>query len=95
MPGRGAPRSQVTLRQPCLCTVAPGCRSGGRHGRGLSRLGVSAEAARRRATRAQWARQPGNDGRTRVLLPDEVAADLDNRRSDCRFASGKATPRGP
>ena len=34
-------------------------------------LGVSAEAARRRALRVRWRRQSGNDGRTRVLLPDD------------------------
>jgi hypothetical protein len=36
------------------------------------RLGVSPEAARRRAMRGKWSRMPGNDGRTRVLVPDEV-----------------------
>jgi hypothetical protein len=36
------------------------------------RLGVSAEAARRRAIRGNWARMPGNDGRTRVQVPDEL-----------------------
>jgi hypothetical protein len=33
-------------------------------------LGVTPEAARRRAIRGKWARLPGNDGRTRVRLPD-------------------------
>lgn len=36
------------------------------------RLGCTPEAARRRAIRGKWARMPGNDGRTRVLLPDEL-----------------------
>jgi hypothetical protein len=33
------------------------------------RLGITPESARRRARRGNWARQPGNDGRTRVLVP--------------------------
>jgi hypothetical protein len=41
------------------------------------RLGVSVEAARRRALRARWAKQAGNDGRSRVLLPDDY--DVDRR----------------
>ena len=36
------------------------------------RLGVSLEAARRRAIRGKWPRMPGNDGRTRVQVPDEL-----------------------
>jgi len=43
------------------------------------RLGVSVEAARRRALRARWTRQSGNDGRSRVLLPDDYEID---RRPD-------------
>ncbi len=35
------------------------------------RLGVTPEAARRRAIRGKWARMPGNDGRTRVRVPDD------------------------
>ena len=35
------------------------------------RLGVSVEAARRRAIRGKWRRQPGNDGMTRVMPPDD------------------------
>ena len=38
------------------------------------RLGVTPEAAKRRATRAKWARMPGNDGRARVRVPDELRA---------------------
>jgi hypothetical protein len=37
-----------------------------------ARLGVTPEAVRRRAFRSQWARQPGNDGRTRVRVPDDA-----------------------
>jgi hypothetical protein len=39
------------------------------------RLNVSVEAARRRALRARWAKQAGNDGRSRVLLPDDYEVD--------------------
>jgi hypothetical protein len=42
------------------------------YGEAAVRLGVSPEAARRRAIRGKWARMPGNDGRTRVLLPEEL-----------------------
>jgi hypothetical protein len=42
------------------------------YGEAAVRLGVSAEAARRRAIRGKWARMPGNDGRTRVQVPDEL-----------------------
>jgi uncharacterized small protein (DUF1192 family) len=38
------------------------------------RLGINAEAVRRRADRGKWARMPGNDGRTRVLVPEDVRA---------------------
>jgi hypothetical protein len=37
-----------------------------------ARLGLNAEAARTRARRAGWRTQPGNDGRTRVLVPDRA-----------------------
>jgi hypothetical protein len=36
-----------------------------------AKLGVSVEAARRRALRARWSRQSGNDGKARVLLPED------------------------
>jgi hypothetical protein len=39
-----------------------------------TRLGINAEAVRRRADRGKWARIPGNDGRTRVQVPDDVRA---------------------
>jgi hypothetical protein len=53
------------------------------------RLHTSAEGARRRALRAQWPRQPGNDKKTRVGVPADVLADLSNLRGDC---SGPARP---
>ena len=53
------------------------------------RLHTSAEGARRRALRAQWPRQPGNDKRTRVGVPADVLADLSTMRGDC---SGPARP---
>ena len=39
-----------------------------------TRLGINAEAVRRRADRGKWARMPGNDGRTRVQVPDGARA---------------------
>ena len=42
------------------------------YGEAAVRLGVTPEAVRRRAFRAKWARQPGNDGRTRVRVPDDA-----------------------
>jgi hypothetical protein len=39
-----------------------------------TRLGINAEAVRRRADRGKWARMPGNDGRTRVQVPDDARA---------------------
>ena len=38
------------------------------------RLGVTPEAAKRRAIQAKRARMPGNDGRARVRVPDELRA---------------------
>jgi hypothetical protein len=35
------------------------------------KLGVSLEAARRRALRGKWQKAPSNDGRTRVRVPDD------------------------
>jgi chromosome segregation ATPase len=37
-----------------------------------ARLGLNVEAVRTRVRRAGWRTQPGNDGRTRVLVSDEV-----------------------
>ena len=42
------------------------------YGEAAVRLGVTPEAVRRRAFRSNWARQPGNDGRTRVRVPDDA-----------------------
>jgi hypothetical protein len=36
-------------------------------------LGLSAEATRSRARRAGWRTMPGNDGRTLVMIPDDLA----------------------
>jgi hypothetical protein len=36
------------------------------------RLGLSPEAARHRARRAGWRTMPGNDGRTLILVPNDV-----------------------
>jgi len=36
------------------------------------RLGLTPEAVRHRARRAGWRTMPGNDGRTLVLIPDDV-----------------------
>jgi hypothetical protein len=45
-----------------------------------ARLGLSPEAIRHRARRAGWRTQPGNDGRTLVMVPDnEPAADTPAR----------------
>jgi hypothetical protein len=38
------------------------------------RLGISPDAVRRRAARGHWARMPGNDGRTRIQVPEDVSA---------------------
>jgi hypothetical protein len=37
-----------------------------------ARLGISGNAIRRRAARGRWARMAGNDGLTRIQMPDEV-----------------------
>jgi len=37
-----------------------------------ARLSLNVEAVRTRVRRAGWRTQPGNDGRTRVLVPDHV-----------------------
>jgi hypothetical protein len=36
------------------------------------RLGLSPEAVRHRARRSSWRTMPGNDGRTLVLVPDDI-----------------------
>ncbi len=57
------------------------------------RLGVSVEAARRRALRGKWARMPGNDGMTRVMLPDDwhPPGAPDVRADSDRVSSADAT----
>jgi hypothetical protein len=45
------------------------------------RLGVSVEAARRRALRGKWPRQPSNSGVTLVMPPDDLS---DRRAPDVR-----------
>ncbi len=37
------------------------------------RFGMSADAVRMRAHRLGWRMQPGNDGRTLILIPDDAA----------------------
>jgi len=58
------------------------------------RLGVSVEAARRRALRGKWRRQPGNDGMTRVMPPDDWrpqgAPDVKADAADANAATIKA-----
>jgi hypothetical protein len=48
------------------------------------RFGVSVEAARSRALRAGWARQPSNDGKVRIMLPDDIG--IEQARTILRFA---------
>jgi hypothetical protein len=42
-----------------------------------ARLGLNVEAVRTRVRRAGWRTQPGNDGRTRVLVSDQVFVEPD------------------
>src|SRR5215212_776550 len=37
-----------------------------------SRLGIERESARQQAKRKHWARRPGNDGKVRIGVPEEV-----------------------
>ena len=50
-------------------------------------FGLSADAARVKARRAGWRRQPGNDGRTLVLVPSEAADEQNPGRTP-----GRSTP---
>jgi hypothetical protein len=53
------------------------------YGEAAARLGVSIDAIRRRACRGHWARLPGNDGKARIRLPDDLPAlRLDAARDD-------------
>jgi hypothetical protein len=57
-------------------------------------LGVEEESARRRAQRARWPRRPGNDGKTRVAVPGDVAPDETRKvtRDDQGNDGGDITP---
>jgi hypothetical protein len=46
------------------------------------RFGMSPEAARQRARRLRWRTQPGNDGRTLVLVPESTAVQPRGRPPD-------------
>ena len=48
------------------------------------RLGVSVEAARRRALRGKWRRMPSNNGMTLVMPPDDLS---DHCAPDVRLTS--------
>jgi|tagenome__1003787_1003787.scaffolds.fasta_scaffold20289528_2 hypothetical protein len=37
-----------------------------------ARLNVTSDAVRRRAIRRNWARRPGNDGKARILIPEDL-----------------------
>jgi hypothetical protein len=59
-----------------LSTVWPAGRSTGRwltFAQAGAELGLSAEATRSRARRAGWRTMPGNDGRTLVMIPEDLA----------------------
>jgi hypothetical protein len=57
-----------------------------------ARLGLNAEAARTRVRRAGWRTQPGNDGRTRVLVPDQaLQTPADNPGQDRPNGTGSLT----
>jgi hypothetical protein len=45
-----------------------------------SRLGISTEALRRRADRGRWSRTKGNDGKTRVLVPETPVRTMSEAR---------------
>ena len=59
------------------------------YGEAGERWGCSPEAIRRRALRGHWARMPGNDGKTRVLIP-EGAGELLALRSGTARVEGTA-----
>ena len=59
-----------------LSTAWPTARPTGRwltFAQAGAELGLSAEATRSRARRAGWRTMPGNDGRTLVMIPEELA----------------------
>jgi hypothetical protein len=45
------------------------------------RLGISREAVRRRAERGHWGRTKGNDGFTKVCVPEDAARSLSGTRA--------------
>jgi hypothetical protein len=47
-----------------------------------ARLGLNVEAVRTRVRRAGWRTQPGNDGRARVLVPDQAFVEPVGHGSD-------------
>ena len=49
-----------------------------------SRLGISTEALRRRADRGRWSRTKGNDGKTRVLVPEAPVRTMSEARANGR-----------
>jgi hypothetical protein len=57
------------------------------------RFGVSADAIRMRAHRLGWRMQPGNDGRTLVLVPDDV--ELQPRPRSAAHSGARADERSP
>jgi hypothetical protein len=56
-------------------------------------LGVSVDGARRRVQRGRWARQTGNDGRARVLVPEGV--ELERRPDSAPNDTPNVAPDNP
>ena len=54
-------------------------------------LGITPESANRLARRKRWARMKGNDGKTRVAVPEETLARPDNPP----FSPGDSPPDSP
>ena len=57
------------------------------------RLGLSPDAARMRARRLGWRTQPGNDGKTLVMVPDD--ADVRTRQRAPKGTGEHSTERAP
>jgi len=47
-----------------------------------NRLGISTEALRRRADRGRWSRGKGNDGKTRILVPETPVRTMSEARAN-------------
>src|SRR5580765_4595728 len=47
-----------------------------------NRLGISTEALRRRADRGRWSRAKGNDGKTRILVPETPVRTMSEARAN-------------